>query len=55
MFQRIIHEQWAQIVPMISFVLTAGVFLAVSIRALFLTKESREHLSRLPFEDSEGK
>jgi len=54
MFQRVIHEQWAQIVPIISFVLTAGVFLTVSIRALFLSKKNREHLERLPFEDNEG-
>jgi hypothetical protein len=52
MFQRVIHEQWAQIVPIISFVLTAGVFITVSIRALFLSKENREHLSRLPLDEN---
>lgn len=51
MFQRIIHEQWAQIVPIISFVLTAGVFIAVTIRALLLSKQNREHLANLPLED----
>ncbi|WP_411827045.1 hypothetical protein [Luteolibacter sp. AS25] len=52
MFHRVIHENWAAIVPIISFVITAGIFLTVSIRALFLSKDRRETLARIPFEEN---
>ncbi|MGJ8635001.1 MAG: hypothetical protein ACSHX7_13875 [Luteolibacter sp.] len=54
MFQRIIHEQWTLIVPVISFVVTASVFTFVTIRALQLPKDRREKLANLPL-DSEPK
>lgn len=50
MLQRIIHENWASIVPIISFAVTAGIFLLVSIRAITLPRERREALSRIPFD-----
>ncbi len=50
MLQRIIHENWASIVPIISFSVTAGIFLLVTIRALTLPKSRREALSRIPFD-----
>lgn len=50
MFQRVIHENWAAIVPVISFAVTAGVFFFVSIRALTLPKERREKLARIPLD-----
>ena len=52
MFQRIIHEQWTIIVPIISFAVTAGVFLFASIRALRLPKSKRESLARIPLEEN---
>jgi hypothetical protein len=52
MLQRIIHENWASIVPIISFSVTAGIFLLVTIRALTLPKSRREALARIPFEEN---
>jgi hypothetical protein len=51
MLQRIIYDNWASIVPIISFTVTAGIFLLVSIRALTLPKTRREELARIPFEE----
>jgi hypothetical protein len=53
MFQRILVEEWATWVPIISFVLIAGVFMAVTVRALRINKVERERLAALPLEDSE--
>jgi|694.fasta_scaffold16302_6 hypothetical protein len=50
MFQRIIHEHWVAIVPIFSFIVTAGVFFFVSIRAITLPKDRREKLARIPLE-----
>lgn len=52
MFQRILVEDWATYVPIISFVLIAGVFTAVTIRALRISKPNRDHLASLPLEDN---
>lgn len=52
MFQRIIVEDWATYVPIISFVLIAGVFIAVTIRALRIDKCERNRLASLPLEES---
>lgn len=54
MFHRVIHENWASIVPIISFAVTAGVFLLVSIRALTLPKDRREKLARIPLEENQS-
>ena len=51
MFKRILVEDWAAYVPIISFVLIAGVFIAVTIRALRLDKRERERLASLPLEN----
>lgn len=53
MFHRVIHHDWAAIIPIISFVITAGFFVAVSIRAICLKKPEREHLANIPLEDGE--
>ncbi len=47
MFQRILVEDWATYVPFISFFLIAGVFIAVTIRALRLDKRERTRLASL--------
>jgi uncharacterized membrane protein (DUF373 family) len=52
MFQRVLHEQWTSIIPVISFVLIFGVFVVATIRALRMKQGEREHLSSLPLEDS---
>lgn len=52
MFHRVLHEQWTSIIPVISFVLIAGVFIVATIRALRMKQGERDHLSSLPLEDS---
>jgi hypothetical protein len=52
MFKRILFEDWAISVPIISFVLIGGVFIVATIRALRLSKDKREHLASLPLEDN---
>jgi hypothetical protein len=52
MFKRVIIENWALYVPIISFVIFATVFAAVTIRALRIGKTERERLASLPL-DSE--
>jgi len=51
MFKRLIYEDWMAIVPIISFVATAGVFLFASIRALCLPKKRCEQLAAMPIDD----
>jgi hypothetical protein len=53
MFQRVIHQDWAAIIPIISFVITAGFFIAISIRAIRLGKAERDHLANIPLEDGD--
>lgn len=50
MFKRILVENWALYVPIISFVIFATVFVAVTIRALRIGKNERERLAALPLE-----
>jgi hypothetical protein len=45
-------EEWALIVPIISFAVTATVFFTVSIRAIMLSKARREELANIPFEEN---
>jgi|688.fasta_scaffold1382850_2 hypothetical protein len=52
MFQRILVEEWATYVPIISFVLIAGVFTVVTIRALRIEKGERKRLASLPLEEN---
>jgi hypothetical protein len=52
MFQRILVEDWATYVPIVSFVLIAGVFAAVTIRALRIDKRERNRLASLPLEET---
>lgn len=51
MFKRVIYEDWAAIVPILSFIATAGVFLTVSIRALLLPKKRCQHLADIPLNE----
>jgi ABC-type uncharacterized transport system permease subunit len=51
MFKRILHEDWATYVPIISFVVIFVFFLVATLRALALNKVQREHLAALPLAD----
>ena len=55
MFKRIFHEDWTNVVPIIGFAITAIFFLVVTVRAIRMKKEVREHLSHLPLEDNPPK
>ena len=50
MFKRVFLEDWAQIIPAISFCIFATVFLLVSIRAMRLRKSERDRMAALPLE-----
>ena len=50
MFKRIFVEDWAQIIPIISFCIFAIVFLLTSIRAMRLGRREREHMAHLPLD-----
>ena len=52
MFKRILVDEWALSVPIISFVLIAGVFVIATIRALRLGRNERDRLASLPLEDA---
>lgn len=54
MFKRLIYEDWTTYVPIISFWFTFTVFLAISLRALLLKKDTVRHMSHLPLEDDES-
>lgn len=54
MFKRIIYDDWTTYVPLISFWFTFSVFLAISIRAIFMKKDTVEHMGHLPLEDDES-
>lgn len=51
MFKRILLEDWTTLVPIISFVIFAVVFAAVTIRALRIAKPERERLASLPLDE----
>lgn len=54
MFKRIIYDDWTSIIPIISFWLTFGVFLAITVRALFLKKTTVSHMENLPLEEDDN-
>ncbi len=53
MFKRILHEDWATWIPVISFILIFAFFLVATLRALALGKDRREHLAWLPITGDE--
>jgi len=55
MFKRIIYDEWTTIVPIISFVFTFGVFLAICLRAFFMKKDKVQHMKDLPLEDEDNR
>jgi len=53
MFRRILFDHWVAIFPLISFVVTATVYFAITRQALRMTPEQTKRLSRMPFEDKD--
>lgn len=53
MFKRIIYDDWTSIIPIISFWLTFGVFIAICIRALLWDRSRVETMKQLPLEDDQ--
>ena len=52
MFKRVVTEDWALFyAPLISFAIIGLVFIVVTIRAIRMSKETRDHLSSLPLQD----
>ena len=54
MFKRIVYDDWAHVVPIVSFWLTFGVFIAICIRALLLKKSNVDAMKNLPFENNQN-
>lgn len=54
MFKRMLLDDWATWTPIISFVLIAGVFVIMTLRALRLKPEDRKHLASLPLDGDES-
>ncbi|MFQ3225801.1 MAG: hypothetical protein ACI8Z5_002066 [Lentimonas sp.] len=54
MFKRIIYADWTSIIPLISFWLTFGVFLLITVRAVLLKKTTVNHMENLPLEDDDN-
>lgn len=52
MFKRILVEDWAHIIPVISFCIFASVFVLVTLRAMRMRKTDRERLASLPLDPS---
>lgn len=54
MFKRLILEDWQMVIPVVAFVLTFGVFLVLSIKAILLGKKQSEHMANLPLAKDDG-
>ncbi|MGB0372866.1 MAG: hypothetical protein ACPGN3_16155 [Opitutales bacterium] len=48
MFKRIILEEWHSILPIAGFVVTAGTFLVLAIRALLMQRSELNALAEIP-------
>lgn len=53
MFKRILYENWTGMVPIASFCLTFGVFIAISLRAFLFKKDFVKRMGSMPLEDDE--
>jgi len=52
MFKRVFVEEWAHIIPFISFFIFFTVFIFITIRAMRLGKNERTRLAQMPLEDN---
>jgi cbb3-type cytochrome oxidase subunit 3 len=50
MFKRVLIEDWAHIIPVISFFIFFCVFIVVTLRAMRMQKTDRERLATLPLD-----
>jgi len=50
MFKRVLYEEWHWIVPIISFILTFGVFLFFVVRAMRLNCSEAGRMASLPLD-----
>lgn len=51
MFKRISFEAWHEIVPVVAFVLTFGVFVYFVVRALRMKRERADYMANLPLRE----
>ena len=54
MFSRVNYEAWIGVIPVIAFVLTTGVFVAIVVRAIKMRGPERDRLAHLPLEEQPG-
>ena len=50
-FKRVVFEDWALWMPMVSFGIFFLIFVITSIRAILMRKTDRERLAALPLDD----
>ncbi len=50
MFQRIVHEDWHAIFPVVAFVVAFAVFAAVVIRVIRMPRDRERHMAGLPLQ-----
>ena len=55
MFKRITYDEWQEMVPLVAFLLTFGVFLFFLIRAIRMRKSDAEYMSKLPLQQDPEK
>jgi hypothetical protein len=51
MFKRVLVEDWAHIIPFVSFFIFFTVFIVMSVRAIRLRKPERDRLASMPLEE----
>ena len=51
MFHRMIVEDWALCIPIISFIIFAVVFVLVTLRAVCMGEDERKRLAALPLDE----
>ncbi|MFT4546994.1 MAG: hypothetical protein ACI8XO_002285 [Verrucomicrobiales bacterium] len=54
MFKRVLYEEWHTLVPIISFILTFGVFLYFVVKAIRLKRDETSHMASLPLDFDEA-
>lgn len=52
MFKRVIVEDWATILPVVSFFIFFVVFAAITIRALRLGRKDRDRMASMPLDET---
>ncbi len=53
MFERLDFGEWRQIAPVLSFLLTFGVFVVLFVRTLLMRRDRAERLALLPLQSNE--